>query len=1055
MKKKIYAVKKGRTIGIFTEWLEAYKQVRGYSGAQFKGFDYHDTLDPEDENRKGSLAYATALAKAYLGLSDAHDKPEEYEEQADERPRIKTIDASEFEDEIFGMEDNPYEQNSMQALVVKTSRMAAKIKESIKGQDAVIEKLEEAHFHAEKKCMMMEKNKKPKSVYLFAGPPGVGKTYLAEVFAESLGLPYLRLDMSGYPDKNSILELVGSSETYTKAKEGELTGFAMKNPKSVILFDEIEKAGKSIILLLLRLLDEGICHDHFHNQDISFQDSILIFTTNVGKQLYEGAEGENLTAYADRIVIDSLRKDINPETNAPYFPPEIVSRLGSHTILMFNHLSPEVLRTIMQADVEKQLEKTQEVYRMNLKEGSEYLVSTVQFSAGLCADARKASKLAGRIIDKEIYELVTVLDEKHKNAKLKSVTWSCDFTGASDAVKALYCGEKDAVIAVFGEAGISGGACFEAANIRIAVTTEREQFKKWISEENVLFAVVQYAYGRWESEEQLSIIDVPSDGKEVFSFLRKEYRKLPVYVLCEEDYCYSKSERDDLQQEGASGFLFTDSLTQSLEKAYQNICCKNAMHRLERQHQVLTFDTRNAYDAERQTGSVIFYNLKLETAIDSEDKFALLTKDMKPNKKWEDIWVSEDIKEELLFFIHYLQNPDSYKKQKVSVPKGVLMYGPPGTGKTSLAKVVATESDVNFIATTADVLLQNGAGYVSGLFRTARKYAPTVLFIDEIDAIGINRRRTGANATLNALLTEMDGFSKDEKAPVFVMAATNMGSEIDPALARRFDRRFCVDLPNKEGREWVLRRLLRAHQEMFEVSEEEIQNIAVRSSGMSPSALEHVVETALREAIRSNTKADDAILDEAFEKCIYGDAGEKKSEEEKRRVACHEAGHALIHMYYGKTPDYMTIVSRGNFGGYVLTAEDKRTRTKERMLEDICAALGGRAAEVEFGYGLTPGASADLEYANELAKRMICRYGMYEEEIGLIVIPEENLHHYPEAETLMKKILSEQLKEARHIICKKRKVMEGLMDAIISSEQNYLTKKELQDIYEQEKESAS
>lgn len=1049
MKKKIYAVRKGRKTGIFTDWLEAYAQIRGFSGAQFRGFDYHDTLDEKDENLKGSLAYATALAKSYLGENGFEDEYED-EDEYEELPETDLGDASEFEEEQFGMEDNPFEQNSMQALVVKTNRMAAKLKEVIKGQDAVIQKLEQAHFHAEKKCMMMEHRRGPKSVYLFAGPPGVGKTFLAETFANALHLPYLRLDMSGYPDKNSNLELVGSSETYTKAKEGELTGFAMKNPKSVILFDEIEKAGRSVIMLLLRLLDEGLCHDHFHNKDVSFQDCILIFTTNVGKQLYEEATEENLTALPDRVVMDALRKDINPETRAPYFAPEIVSRLSSHTILMFNHLRPEILRNLMFKDVAKQLEKTEKAYHMNMKEGSEYLVSTVQFSTGIGVDARKAAKLAGSIIDREMYELVTLLEEKKKSQSMNTVQWSCDFTGAEQDVKALYRGPKDAVIAVFGEVNETQTSVFENAGFRISVTADREAFQRLLREEKILFAVVQYAYGKKESDDSLSIIDIPSDGKEALAFLQKENKRLPVYVLCDDTYVYTQSEREELVQNGVSGFISSDHFYEQLENAYQNICCKNAMQKLEHQHQVLTFDTRNEYDAKTKTGRIIFCNLKLETAVDAEDKFALLTKDLKPNKKWEDIWVNEDIKEELQFFIHYLQNPDAYKKQNVRVPKGVLMYGPPGTGKTSLAKVVASESDVNFIAVTADVLLRGGAGYVSGLFRIAQKYAPTVLFIDEIDAIGINRSQTGANATLNALLTEMDGFAENVNAPVFVMAATNMGSEIDPALARRFDRRFCVDLPNKDGREWVLRRLISIHQNMFAVSEDEIRNIAIRSSGMSPSALENVIEAALRDAIRSDTQVDDIILDEAFEKCIYGDAREKKSVAEMRRVACHEAGHALVYMYYGRTPDYMTIVSRGDFGGYVLTTDDKGHPTKEYMLERICAALGGRAAEIEFGYGLTPGASADLETANEIARRMVCRYGMYEEEIGLIIIPEEQVHDYPEAVTLIKKILSEQLKQARYIINKKRKVMEGLMDAVLSSEQKYLTKKELREIYEQE-----
>lgn len=1062
MKKKIYAVRKGRKTGIFTEWLEAYAQIRGFSGAEFRGFSYSDILDEKDVNLKGSLAYAKAQAEAYLQEDSREQRETNGKVKASEQAVIADkVEESEFEDldleeyEIANT-DNPFLQeemenkNPMLQLIAKTNALSSKLKEVIKGQDEVIEKLEKAYFHAEKNSMMLERKKGPKCVYLFAGPPGVGKTFLAETFAECLKLPYKRFDMSGYNDKYSTIEITGSSSTYTNAKEGELTEFVKKNPKSIILFDEIEKAHKKVLLLLLRLLDEGICEDHYHNENVSFQDTILIFTTNVGRQLYEGVVGENLTGLSDRVVIDALKKEVNTETKEPYFPPEIVSRLAANTVIMFNHLRADIIRDLISAGVTKQLEQTEKVYHMNLKAGSEYLVSTVQFSAGVGADARKASKAAGKIIDREMYELVALVDEKRKSESIENVQWSCDFLGASEEVKALYQGETDGVIAVFGEMEEKHYQFLEDCNLRLFVTTDKTVFHNTICNENVVFAVIQYDYDMDEISERLSIVDIPSKGQEILALLQREKKNIPVYILYGKGYAYSESEKEELLQTGVVDFLHSSCLAEKLEQAYRAVCCKKAMQKLERQHLVLNFDTRNEYDAKTKTGKIIFCNLKLETAVDAEDQYALLTKDLRPNKKWKDIWVSEDIKEELSFFIHYLQNPEAYKKQGVRTPKGVLMYGPPGTGKTSLAKVVASESDVNFIAVAADVLLQRGPGYVSGLFRTARKYAPTVLFIDEIDAIGISRKRTGANVTLNALLTEMDGFANTEGQPVFVMAATNMGSEIDPALARRFDRRFCVELPNRAGREWVLKRLISNHKNMFAISEEEIKNIAIRSSGMSPAALENVIETALREGLRSGKTIDDAMFDEAFEKSLYGDEREKKSVEEMRRVACHEAGHAVVHMYYGKTPDYMTIVSRGNFGGYVLTTEQDGHPTKETLLERICSALGGRAAEVEFGYGLTPGASSDIEAANEIARRMVCRYGMYEEEVGLIVIPEDQIYNYPEAESLIKKILSEQLKQARFIINKKRKVMEGLMDAILSSEQKYLTGKELKDIYEQE-----
>lgn len=375
------------------------------------------------------------------------------------------------------------------------------------------------------------------------------------------------------------------------------------------------------------------------------------------------------------------------------------------------------------------------------------------------------------------------------------------------------------------------------------------------------------------------------------------------------------------------------------------------------------------------------------------------------------------------------------------------MYGPPGTGKTSLAKVVATESNVNFLSIGADELMGGGARKVHEVFLVARKYAPAVLFIDEIDAVGVSRNLSGFNPALNALLVEIDGFKSVENKPVFVMAATNLDGNIDDALMRRFDRTFCVDLPKKKGRKWILEKLLNSHRNMFRISEREVESLIERSAGMSPANIENVIESALREGIRNNCIVDDDMLDEVFEKCCYGEERERDSEKEIRHTACHEAGHALIHLHYGNTPSYMSVVARGNFGGYVQTERMGEHPTKEQFLQRICMCLGGRAAETECGYGLTPSATADLQSATGLAKKMVCSYGMYEEEVGLAVISDEELQYNEKAKQLINKILTEQLKQARLIIREERKTLNRLVEAVLSSKQKYLTKRELEELY--------
>lgn len=941
---------------------------------------------------------------------------------------------------------------SMQELVMHASAIGIELKQAVIGQDEAINKLETSFFHTEKRANISSKRKGPRNVYLFAGPPGVGKTYTAKLFAENLGLPFKRFDMAGYASENSVEEVAGISNFWKDSKPGVLTEFVRVNPKCVLLFDEIEKAGKAVIRLFLQVLDEGQCFDRYYDKNIDFRDVIMIFTTNVGKQLYQEETKENLTLLSDQVIIDALIKDANPNTEEPYFPPEIVSRLSSHTIVMFNNLQADAIRRVVSKDVCKQLEATEAKYGFNLKEGSDFLAATIQFSASSSADARNATKLAGKVIDRELYDFLALVEEKRgleDSRALKQIQWDFDFSDATDEIKQFYMGEKDAVIAVFGTEVPISCKEFEENHVEVKFTLDEEDFLNILHKENVLFALINYEYGLKQEESGLSIADIATVGHCLYEKVKEEDDELSVYVLCNENgYHYSAREKQELCNEGIIAFVEQERLQSEILRIYFDECCKKTMETLRLRHQVLTYETRNEISVKQELGRIVFYNFKLETAVDAEDKSTLLSDDLRPDKKWSDIYVSDDVKNELTYFIDYMKNPNAYVKKGVRVPKGVLMYGPPGTGKTSLAKVVAAESKVNFLSASADELIQNGSAYVHHQFRVARKYAPAIFFIDEIDAIGYNRGSNGVNSALNALLTEMDGFKKLDNKPVFIMAATNLGSEIDPALVRRFDRTFFVDLPDVDGRKWMLQKLIQKHSSLFDVSEDEIMSIANRSAGMSLAALENVIETALRDAIRVDRPVDDSMLDEVFEKCLLGEAKDDVSIEKVRNTAYHEAGHALIYMYYGAKPNYMSVVARGNFGGYVLNTEKESMPSKDKLLQRICAALGGRAAEMEFGYGITPGASADLQTATSIATRMVCELGMYEEEVGLAVIAAEQLANEPVAKKQINKILSEQLAQARSIVREKKEVIENLVTAVLRSEQKYLTQKELLNIYQ-------
>lgn len=944
---------------------------------------------------------------------------------------------------------------SMQQLVLQTNAISVALKCEIVGQDAAIEKLEKAYFHTEKAVRQQKKRKRPRNVFFLAGPPGVGKTFMAELFAKAVGISYRRYDMTGYSSVNAADELAGISSFYRNSKPGVLTSYVHETPQCVLLFDEIEKAHSTVIQLFLQILDEGVCFDRFYDRNVDFSNTILIFTSNAGRQLYSEAVNEDLTSLPDQVVINALEKDVNPETKIPYFPTELLSRMSSHTVIMMNHLEAAAIRKIVGKEVDRQLMDHMLQYGYDLKEGKEFLTDLILYSMGGNADARNASIVAGKIIDKELYEFLSLVEEKFgldRQGDIRQIDWKFDLADATDEIREFFYGERDCVIPLFGETGVDVDQKLKDNHVVVKETRDINDFMDMIHKENVLFAVIDYAYGYSGKKTSLHIKNEDTLGKKVFDMLRREDQTIPVFVLNGDNvFDYSLREMDDLMRNGVAGFINRDSCREQLTQKYEDVCCQKAMETLTLRHQVLTYDAKKELNQEMHSGCIIFQNLKLEMAVETEDRSSFISNDLRPQKKWDDIYVSDDVKDELTYFIHYLQNPKEYVRKGVRPPKGVLMYGPPGTGKTSLAKVVATESDVNFLSVSADELMNGGADKVHQLFRVARKYAPAVFFIDEIDAIGVNRNVTGTNAVLNALLTEMDGFKKVDDKPVFIMAATNLGGRIDPALVRRFDRTFCVNLPDKQGRRWILNRLISAHSNMFALTEREIDSILDRSEGMSPAALENIVEAALREGIRSDEMIDDKMFDDIFEKSQMGEEREIPNEYELKNTAYHEAGHALILLHNGRHPKYLSIVARGSFGGYVKNDNSHWNPSKEFYLQSICMCLGGRAAELEFGYGLTAGASSDIEKATQIAKQMVCRYGMYADEIGLAAISEEELLHHDAAKQLINRILEEQLALARTIIAEKREVMERLVTAVMDSGKKYLTEKEILEAYTGEK----
>jgi len=354
---------------------------------------------------------------------------------------------------------------------------------------------------------------------------------------------------------------------------------------------------------------------------------------------------------------------------------------------------------------------------------------------------------------------------------------------------------------------------------------------------------------------------------------------------------------------------------------------------------------------------------------------------------WDEVAGLEEVKAELQEVVDFLRDPKRFERLGARVPKGILLYGPPGTGKTLLAKAVANESGASFYSQSASAFVEMfaglGAARIRKLFNEARKHAPAIVFIDELDAVGAARTGHGFNReqdqTLNQLLVELDGFGSADQ--VVVMGASNRIQDLDPALLRpgRFDRQVLVPPPDLAGREAILRVHTRGKPLAADV---DLAQIARQTSGLTGADLANIANEA---AIFAGRKRLERIggdeFEAAMERVVAGLQQRRiVSEKEKRILAYHEAGHALMsHLMGDALPVHKaTIVSRGQALGYTinLPAEDRYLHTKEELVDMMKVFLAGRAAEqVVFGR-VTNGAANDLERATELARAMVFEYGM-------------------------------------------------------------------------------
>ncbi len=978
---------------------------------------------------------ASAQKKAAAGETEPEEKRAEAEDAAGEK-----------------------EEFSLDRLVRTAKALQDGLKREVFGQDQAVNMFVSGFFQSRLRRAMSPEQKGPSAIFLFAGPPGVGKTFLAETAAKLLHTEAKRFDMSGFSGPSANYELTGHNKSFQAAREGALTGFVRKKPASILLFDEIEKTSIEVIHLFLQILDAGQLRDNYLEKDVSFKDTILIFTTNAGKSLYESDAPGKLSSLSRDVILDALSKDVNPATREPFFPPAICSRFASGNVIMFNRLEAADLRMIVEKRLGEHAEDLQRTAGIAMDIGKN-IPTALLFAEGASVDARTVKSRTDSFFSGELYELFRLITSEAVGGNadsIRRISVSVDPEKERDEVRRLFFPDEKVHALFYSERELSvegSGPLFP--EIHFARTPG--EARKILRTENIGMAFCDLIgkEGR-RTQRLLNLEDVASDARDFFREILRMHPDIPVILTESPEEPLRDEERISFLRSGAAGFLSLEAegLSERIERFSERIFQQHCMNELARGNRLLRFETYQTLSPDGNEAAIGLFDLSLEKAVKAGDRDSVMSMLSAPDVKFEDVIGAKSAKEELQFFISFMRDPKSSVRRGASAPKGILLYGPPGTGKTMLAKAFAAESGATFIAAQGNqfhkTFVGQGQEMVHSIFAAARRYAPSVIFIDEIDSIGSVRTSAFGSGSehshqevLTALLAEMDGFDEHRDKAVFVLGATNYGVDpdsplkLDPAFLRRFDRRILVDLPDLEDRKEYLKKMIGAKEIFSAVSDNAVESIADRSTGMSLAQLSSVLDLAVRSALRKGADAvDDALLEESFE--TFNSGEEKKWDSET--VLCtarHEAGHTLISFLQGETPSYVTVTSRGDYGGYMQHAnrEKKMTSSRRDIMAQIRTALGGRAAEIVYygrEDGLSSGAVSDLRNATARAEQMLRFFGM-DEEFGLAYIDDPSDPEKALIRSRVNAILKEELETAIRQISENRAKLDALVEALVAS----------------------
>lgn len=859
--------------------------------------------------------------------------------------------------------------NSTVKTALASQKIQHRLNDKVIGQEAAVERICQGYLTSS-----IETQQGPRLIFTFAGPSGVGKTYLASQLQaqlhefEKTGYVFNVFNMEHYGDEKDAMKLFGTGVQYSDASLGMLTSAVRAQPRQIFLFDEIEKAHNVVIQSLLSILDSGIAKDQTSQETIDFSQCIIIFTTNLGQDVLKNNIQNNALS-----IFDLLQQSENP-SNKTKLSPEFINRLAKGFPILFAELKVNHLLRL----AEMQVNKIQSSEANLTYHWPDNFASFMLQSMSPDISVRGLNSCLAKHKSMMLSRAIPYFTEDCLQVNFQVAIENSQTAGQLMAIQLLLLDDDARVFEQIKnhQPGINIVLCASVENLHHAIES---------SHPDVLLIDIETLNN---NHVQL---------KEVISELLAKNHKTPIFTYHIIDE-YHQPTVQPLPHEVREHFSinlndYANSFAQMLSRVQYYLDTERKLFNMQRRNEQLQY--RCEVNQQGDDYHVLYKQLSVVQLIKSIDlQEGDLFKQTLPTLKLDDVIGLERAKKRLTEVVNWLKSPEKLANFGVKVPSGFLFAGPPGTGKTFLAKALAGESGLPFFSVSSSELSESHSGgttqNIKKLFATARKYAPSIIFIDEIDAIAAKRSNAtqGAdrdrNLTVNALLTEMDGFTVHSD-PIFILAATNHPQFLDSAILRpgRFDETIYCDLPNAGARKQFFTRFCKKHQIAF--TAEELQQLSISSQGMSSAEIEQVFRESVYQAVGENKPLTSEQIKQTMIRVSYGSPSDHivLSTPEKQRTAYHEAGHLLLcKLLFPNQPiDFVTIEPRNHALGFVATraATEYESLSTARVKHQLEMLLAGRVAEKIYTGSvdeISAGASGDIEKATKLAMHAIYEGGL-------------------------------------------------------------------------------